>query len=262
MILTCPECATRYEIDSAKFPAAGRKVRCKKCGHVWFQAGESGAVDQPPAPSEPPPAPAIVEEPPRPAPPIFATEPGNDPEDDAPPARAYRGTVTASESFAPEPVAAKKAKAANRNSLRLAALVVGWIALIGAVLMIALAATSYRQQVAHAWPKSSSLFAHIGMPVNTRGLDFADVRHMSQSEDGQPVLVITGKLVNVSARAVDVPTLHVTLSDAGKNAIYDWSFSAAAHVLAPGQAAAFHTRLSNPPPAARHVDIRFADAGQ
>src|ERR1700722_10020274 len=39
MILTCPSCATRYQADEAKFPAAGRQVRCAKCGHVWHQPG-------------------------------------------------------------------------------------------------------------------------------------------------------------------------------------------------------------------------------
>src|SRR5579863_3644422 len=38
MILTCPECATRYQTDAANFMPSGRKVRCAKCGHVWFQA--------------------------------------------------------------------------------------------------------------------------------------------------------------------------------------------------------------------------------
>jgi predicted Zn finger-like uncharacterized protein len=30
MILTCPSCVTRYSVDGAKFPAAGRQVRCAK----------------------------------------------------------------------------------------------------------------------------------------------------------------------------------------------------------------------------------------
>ena len=37
MIITCPECATRYSADAAKFPPGGRKVRCAKCGHSWMQ---------------------------------------------------------------------------------------------------------------------------------------------------------------------------------------------------------------------------------
>lgn len=38
MILTCPACATRYLTDPALLGAAGRMVRCAKCGHSWMQA--------------------------------------------------------------------------------------------------------------------------------------------------------------------------------------------------------------------------------
>jgi hypothetical protein len=139
------------------------------------------------------------------------------------------------------------------------ALVLGWAALIGAILVIGWATMSYRQQIATTWPKSASLFARMGMAVNTRGLDFTDVQHKSQMEDGQPVLVITGKLVNGAAHPVKVPHLRVTLSDDAKHPIYNWSFAAAANVAAPGQTVAFRTRISNPPAAARHVDIHFSD---
>jgi predicted Zn finger-like uncharacterized protein len=37
MILTCSSCATRYLAYPAAIGAAGRDVRCARCGHVWFQ---------------------------------------------------------------------------------------------------------------------------------------------------------------------------------------------------------------------------------
>ena len=135
----------------------------------------------------------------------------------------------------------------------------GWVALIGAILIIGWATMQYRKEIATSWPKSASLFARMGMAVNTRGLDFTDVQHKNQVEDGQPVLVITGRLVNGGAHPVTVPRLRVTLSDDARHTIYNWSFAAAAQVAAPGKSVAFHTRLSNPPPAARHVDIHFTD---
>jgi len=45
MILTCPRCATRYQADAAKFPSAGRNVRCAKCGEVWHQVPPAEAPD-------------------------------------------------------------------------------------------------------------------------------------------------------------------------------------------------------------------------
>lgn len=43
MILGCPECQTRFAIDAQALRPDGRKVKCGKCDHVWFE--------EPPAPS-------------------------------------------------------------------------------------------------------------------------------------------------------------------------------------------------------------------
>lgn len=47
MILSCPECHTRFAIDAQALRPDGRKVKCGKCEHVWFEEAP------PPADSEP-----------------------------------------------------------------------------------------------------------------------------------------------------------------------------------------------------------------
>jgi len=37
MILTCPECDTRFVVPSTIFMRGGRKLRCSSCKHQWFQ---------------------------------------------------------------------------------------------------------------------------------------------------------------------------------------------------------------------------------
>ena len=50
IVLDCPGCGKRYEIDGA---LAGKKSRCKQCGEV-FKIPVPTAVSAPPPPSKPP----------------------------------------------------------------------------------------------------------------------------------------------------------------------------------------------------------------
>lgn len=54
MQIACPACQTRYSVPDGAIPAEGRTVRCAKCRHSWFEAGEGGAA---PAATPAPPAP-------------------------------------------------------------------------------------------------------------------------------------------------------------------------------------------------------------
>jgi len=36
MIITCPECAARYDVDDDRFSPNGRSVRCTACGQSWY----------------------------------------------------------------------------------------------------------------------------------------------------------------------------------------------------------------------------------
>ena len=235
MLLTCTSCDTRYSVDGSKFPAAGRTVRCAKCGHSWHQPGEAPE----PAPEPPVPADEI-------APEVPVSEPAD-------------GGFSPVRDFAPPPSAGIEPRAPLAPKL---AIVAGWVGLFAVVLLIAFAAVKYRQHIASIWPQSAGVYNGLGLPVNASGLDFHKVDYHRDTEDGQVVLAVSGVIVNTGGRELPVPqTVRVTLSDVSNHELYHWNFKPTAQVLKPGQSVPFMTRLASPPAAARHLEVRFAKDG-
>jgi len=235
MILTCTSCDTRYSVDGSKFPAAGRTVRCAKCGNSWHQAGEAAE------PVSEPQAVAVDQATP-----------------DTPVSEPVDGGFSPTRNFAP-PSVVPEPKAPLAPKL---AIVAGWIGLFAVVLLIAFAAVKYRQHIASIWPQSAGVYNGLGLPVNASGLDFRKLDYRRETEDGQVVLAVSGEIINTSSRQLPVPqTVRVTLSGADKRELYHWTFKPNVTVLAPGQSAPFLTRLASPPSAARNLDVSFPKDG-
>ncbi len=236
MILTCPECSTRYQANDAAFLPAGRRVRCAKCGHAWHQEppvaeDDVGVAEAPPAPT---PEPEREEAPVAPR-----------------PRQAEAPAEAASDVDVPALAPSRSAKLA---------MIGGWLGLVIVILVIGWGAVSYRQQIANLWPQSASLYKVLGLPVNARGIAFTDVNYKRETEDSQTVLAVSGKLVNISGHELAVPPIRVILTGDNGNQLYQWDFTPDVTVLKAGQSAPFVTRLSSPPAGARHLTLEFAGA--
>jgi predicted Zn finger-like uncharacterized protein len=231
MILTCPECATRYQTDASHFTPDGRKVRCAKCGHVWYQTAPEPELEIAHFDEEPEPEPVI------------------------PQRTAYAPAVAAEED---EPIAQPRARS---HLLERIGLGFGWAALAAIILVIGWSTLHYRQDIASLWPQSASFYKAVGVSVNTRGIKIqsGDKDAHFEKEDGQDVLVITGQLVNITSHELSVPPIRVSLSDADKRELFHWNFAPGVVTLRAGQTAAFRTRLSSPPATTRHIELRFAE---
>jgi predicted Zn finger-like uncharacterized protein len=245
MILTCPSCSTRYTVDAAKFPAAGRTVRCAKCGHSWHQPGP-----------EPEP---VAEEPGIEAAPVTAPGPAPTSAPAASPeADAIFAPAAGTRAYAP-PAQTHTEPRPRGQGLQTVAVAAGWIGLIAVVLLIGYSAVRYRQDIASVWPQSAGVYSGLGLAVNAGGIDFEDVAYRREAEDGQSVLVVTGRIVNKSKRELPVPqSVRVGLNDADNRELYHWTFKPDATTLKEGAALPFRTRLSSPPAAARFAVVTFA----
>jgi predicted Zn finger-like uncharacterized protein len=256
MILTCPQCATRYQADAAKFRPAGRNVRCAKCGHLWHQDPPPDEQDpladlvapEPEQPSEQPPEPAPP--PPPPPPPPVLRSPQPRPEAYAPNPVIARDTATGDEP-----------RAKSRWPMRIG-VVLGWVALIAVVLALGWSALTFRQQIATVWPQSASVYSALGMKTKAAGLDIQNYATTRVSEAGQPVLVVTGTVANTGTHELPVPEIRAALTDEDRRELYQWKFMPGVTTLKPGQSVKFRSRLTNPPGGGSHVELRFAREGE
>ena len=285
MIITCPECETRYTVKAAAFKAPGRKVRCASCGNEWFQAppedapkpveieepaedaaaSPAGAETQPDTQldTEPDPVPDPGSEPdvaagetaeaaPAAAKPVI-TRPA--PADDTPP--------MVEEEFAPEtdlPPAAPSAFDATPKTSR--AVLFGWVGLIVFVTAFFGSLAAFRGDVARYWPATASLYNAVGLPVAQQNIGLRNINKETTVENGLTVLSITGEIVNTGEKRGAVPRVRVALRDREGLELYHYFFALPEAELAPGASADFITRLSSPPAAADHLVLRFVEPGE
>ncbi len=295
MKIVCPNCTTAYDVAPAALGETGRSVRCVRCRSIWFVSPEADAEPAPaaaavagatPADSVAPPAAAGGDTAPAAAP---AAEGGLDdpaawglaeaaaagpaggalsmdamlpqapvPMTEGPPLvpvddwQGAMGEHPAGDETAgprrPRPDALRRGPVLRAPSMSTVILVL--VAVIAGIL-------GWRADVVRAMPQTASLFAAIGLPVNLRGLAFQDVKATREVQDGVPVLVLEGRIVNVTRLMLEVPRIRFAMRNAGGNEVYNWTTMPARPTLPPYAEQSFRTRLASPPAEGREIIIRF-----
>jgi predicted Zn finger-like uncharacterized protein len=211
MILTCPQCSTRYHVDPASVGASGRTVRCATCSHRWLA---KPAAD----------APKTIELTPD----------------------ALAGMPRMSPVVTPD-------EARGRGSASL----VGWLAGVLAVLVVASAVIG-RNEIVAGFPASTSIYQWLGLQIAQQpGLQFQGVISKRLEEGGIAVLVVEGAIVNLSEQQRPVPPIRVTLLDGGGRRLQQELFRAKDTQLDAGGKTRFSGRLVNPAEQARNFSVTF-----
>ncbi len=283
MIITCPDCATTYELPGGAIGEDGRLVQCEECGKIWTQMRElpeSELVpDRPPAGAEHEPGPAQMQ--------FVASSPSATIVDEGAPETIETlefeeipadtpGTalvVVPQPTFQAEPAdtinvqseAARLARASASAKLayqrkrqnRMKA-IRGWSALAASVVLLTAPAVAFPRHVTVMFPAAAQLYAKAGVHVNTRGLEFREISYKRVLDEGVVVLEIEGRVVNVSGIKHELAPLHVSLLNDDQQSLYSWTLQAEPGVVEPEGAATFKTRLATPPAEATNLRVRFA----
>ncbi len=224
MILSCPACNTRFELDDSLLGTRGRKVRCGKCAHSWHQKASH-------------------------------VEP--DPFDTAHRRRERSADLSTDrvKLEAPLPPAPFKAEQSERSGGAL-----GWVVLLLFVASVLGGAWFWRDAIVTAVPQAERFYQLIGLgpPLPGTGLEIQNVNSIRERQEDDRVLFIEGEVLNVSDVSVKVPAIHASLADADGNEVFFWVFTADTLELAPGEIAYFETTARNPPEKGANIRIAFS----
>lgn len=284
MIITCPNCSTKYEVADQAIGATGRKVQCANCHRSWKATA--------PAYVEPAPKPRIVGGTDTDLDEVTAEAAehdrlfGKDAETELDRAfaeeeeKALDSAVDADmegasiEDMVDEQTGKLDHRLLSRrrrdmhrrqqkhvSRLPLARLRRG--ARIVSLLLLALIIGGgylFRTDIVRAYPNLGGLYAMIGIDVNVYGLILTKVETLRTLRDGDDVTIITANIRSVVGHTVRVPPILVSILDADDKPIYEWTASAPVANISPGDIVAFETQLTSAPTDAAHVRLVFGSS--
>lgn len=232
MILTCPDCATRYFVDDRRLGPIGRTVRCASCGATWRARAEDDA------PLE---LGAATQE-------SVAARTDGDPLSFKP--------VDPQDLPAPELPRAFRAKQEQKRRVRqMAATGAVWAGLALGFTTLMFCAWVFRVDVVRVFPRAAAAYALAR--VNATGLQFEAVDAQPAADDAGAVLV-QGRLRNVVSQSAAVPLVRITLLDNKGVRMKQRVIQLGEARIAPGATLPFQARLSDARSAAADVDVSFA----
>ncbi len=237
MRITCPSCSLSYQIPRDSVGDEGRTVRCSQCKTAWFVAAPTDQTQVPPVTDVDVEAPVSTSDAQHPAlaPPIAGIE--------SVAAQRYKPLKSK------QPL--KKYAFLRQNP---------GIVVLGIVVLMLSGMAVLRTPIVQRFPNLASLYARIGLPVNLRGIDVLDVVTKTEYEDGQPVVIVEGRLQNISKNTIQVPHLRVAARSVTGGEIYAWRVIPSRPLLGVREAVAFRTKFPNPPTDAQSVEVRFVTA--
>lgn len=237
MLIVCPNCQASYRVSVESLGTAGRTVRCAKCNTAWFADNDSG-----------------VEKPAKGAASPSAADLDSDRAVERPEAQitSVIAGLTDRPDVSPSPRFPKRTlKDRARKRLTPANIAAGAGLAFMAALFLA------RVDIVRLFPQTAAIYGLVGLDVNVRGLAFQDIDATERVEGGVAILLVSGRIQNITKDVIDVPRLRLSVRNMEGRELYVWTVVPRRTRIVAGDTLPFQAQLAAPPAESRDVAVRF-----
>jgi hypothetical protein len=113
-----------------------------------------------------------------------------------------------------------------------------------------------RQAIVESFPRAATVYQAFGMKVKANGLDVRGLTSQRLVIDGEPVLRVTGEVINLTSRAISPPLIQLRLENRSGEALADWFVEPG--TIAAGKTINIETDYPAPPIDGVELRYRFA----
>ncbi len=237
MILTCPDCATRYSVKDDAVGPNGRMVRCSQCKTSWFVASDPDTLELMDNQASDM---AVIDEP------VPAT---------SQPRQASSGIKPTMGAH----VQIRDMADQKRRNRRLMGVSMIWLVTFGLLGSALMTAFVFRQSIVDRTPAAASLYQAFGIKVKQSGLDFESPKTKNAIVNGQPVLIVNGFVRNLTRETKELPLIELSLMNHAGEVLATWLVELDQSSLSPNDRLEYISRYPNPPLDAVTLEYRFVD---
>lgn len=253
MILSCPECKTRFVVPDEAIGPNGRTVRCSECGATWFVANDPDILEL-----EDNKTPEISKHHYDPHSDDYDHEdvPQVDPVIEDP---LSHGNYTEPQNGPAIHTVLRDQTERKRVRKKLFGVGLIWIITLAIISTFLIAAYVFRAQIIEKFPGANRIYNSLGIEASASGLKFYDVEGKFGENDGNPVLFVTGKIENYDNRPRPVGMIQITFKNASDEAVGEWAIEPPQPTLPAGESLEFSAQYPDPPVDAVGLTASFLD---